>query len=188
MSTKKKCEGKEREKVYCMNCEKLVQGAYCIHPEVTLKDPIDPKTVQWARDINENNDCPHFTPKLRPKVYCGECANYRAPYRTEYLEGAISGAQQWPISRQVPAGCAAPENKKDTYMLPKSELSRKPSEINANNDCPWFKKMISVEVTVGDKLKELQKALSGFGSGGIYHPTIKPKKRPWWRFWQRNGA
>ena len=35
--------------------------------------------------------------------------------------------------------CEAPENLKDTYHGNYKEYDKKPSRINANNDCDWFK-------------------------------------------------
>lgn len=188
MSTKK--PEKKKEPVYCIRCRMLVNEMFCICGKVTAKDPIEPGKAQWARDVNKNNDCPYFVPISKPKVYCGKCANYRERMWKTTI---------WPEGELIDDICFAPENKKDTHMEPAGDVTRKPSEINANNDCPWFKKPPYVQITVGDKFREPQKEVDKLklATGGIFGPTMKAgaailseiaPKRPWWKFWQRKEA
>ncbi|OPY03535.1 MAG: hypothetical protein A4E60_00200 [Syntrophorhabdus sp. PtaB.Bin047] len=187
MSTKK--PEKQKEPVYCIGCGMLKDEAFCTHREVMAKDPIAPNKAQWARDVNKNNDCPYFVPISKPKVYCMNCMSFRrGPI------GNIIG----PLSiEDLPDACLAPENMNDTHRAPQSKPDRKPSEINANNDCPWFKKPPYVQITVGDKFRELKEELDRLATGGIFGPTMKAgaailseiaPKRPWWKFWQRKEA
>ncbi len=175
MSTKKP---EKKEPVYCIRCRMLVNETFCIHGEVTAKDPIEPGKAQWAREVNENNDCPHFEAIPKPKVYCEKCVSFKR-----------SSQQVNRFTTRWEQGCYATQNLKDTYMTPQAKLDRKPSEINANNDCPWFReKPKEPERTVGDVLKtaeEMNRAISQFGA--VMLSEIAPK-RPWWKFWQRKEA
>lgn len=186
MSTKKP-ESKQKEPVYCIRCRMLAKKMFCIHGEVTAKDPIEPGKAQWARNVNANNDCPYFEAIPKPRVYCMDCMSFR---------NGLSGNIEELFDRSK---CLAPENMKDTHRAPRSKPDRKPSEINANNDCSWFKKPPYVDITVGDAFRELQKELDKFRLpvGGIFGPTMKAgaallseiaPKRPWWKFWQKKEA
>lgn len=182
MSTKKP-ESKQKEPVYCIRCRMLAKKIFCIHGEVTAKDPIEPGKAQWARNVNANNDCPYFEAIPKPRVYCMDCMSFR-----NGLSGNIigpSGLEELSDGSK----CLAPENMKDTHRAPRSKPDRKPSEINYNNDCPWFRgKPKEPERTVGDVRKEadeLNKAI--LDAGAALLSEIAPK-RPWWKFWQRKEA
>lgn len=184
MSTKKP-ESKQKEPVYCIRCRMLANEMFCIHGEVTAKDPIEPGKAQWARNVNANNDCPYFEPIPKPKVYCDQCGNFR-----DYRDRIIRNRFGFPEKGGAPE-CHAQENMKDSYITAASKPGRMPSELNANNDCPWFKpfpviRALAEPIHVTNVSREqancLAKAAVAYGAALL--SKIVPK-RPWWKFWQR---
>ena len=69
------------------------------------------------------------------KIFCGQCANY--------IPGAPAGWTMSPISSEA---CKAPENLIDTHFGAGMSMAHPPSEINKDNDCPWFMQRGKVEL------------------------------------------
>jgi hypothetical protein len=81
-------------------------------------------------------ECGKSLKKTEPsKVYCISCEHFRDDEYNWRSQKYEDGGEEW----EMVGACWADENRKANWKSEEGARNKLPCNINANNDCPWYK-------------------------------------------------